>query len=877
MGEEDHRAREIIRTTHILIILLCAAFAAVLIALNLFMEWEGWTIPILVAGVLITFFIHIMETGSVKTREYFFSGFLLFEIFYYGVHANFYEVVSTVGLVLIVFTLIGNLRMVYLTSAMGIFILVFHIISTGMGNSLNSAETKGLILDSEHIVRVIWQFVLILLFTVVARAVIVIRKRKTDFFEENITELKEENDRAGNFLANVSHEIRTPINAVIGLSAVSLGKEKNPEVKKDLTSIRDAGYRVAEQISDILDYTEIDMGKLSVNVEAYMITSVVNDLVVQLQMITKNTVELIVDVDANVPSVLIGDQNKIKKILWHLIANGIKFSREGGVYVHIYTVDREYGVNLCMEVTDTGVGMADDEIDKIFDKFYQSDSSRTRAAGGLGLGLSIVQGFTQAMDGFLSVDSAENLGTTVRVSIPQKVDTRIGCMTLPNREDYCIGTYLRFGDISNPQVREFYNETLHHLSAGLNVPLHKVETMADLNKIMNAYRLTHVFVGPGEYRENGPELEKLSEEVSLVVIADDDFKLPENSRINVLRKPLYCFAIMNALNQKVEGLETQELGHFYTPGLKALVVDDEPMNLLVADGIFREYGMIVSKAMSGPEAIVMCENNDYDIIFMDHMMPDMDGIECMKRLRTNAEREGKELTIVALTANAVSSAKDMFLTEGFDGFIPKPIEITEFERVLRRVLPKSVFSYEKPVETRIKTDVEDDSADMTMISFEASNIDGESPLFVLEEAGVDTKSGLKYCQNDMEFYISLLKEYESNSAKKKAELELYYKDEVWDQYAIRVHGLKSTSKMIGASELSELAKTMEDASKAGNGDLIKAHHDRMMLMYEDVTDAIRSAYPGGTGENTDETDSAPSDTENTDDDDEILEFLPEEE
>ena len=172
------------------------------------------------------------------------------------------------------------------------------------------------------------------------------------------------------------------------------------------------------------------MNSLAVNEEDYMITSLLHDVIAEITPLKRPDLELVIDVDPHIPSTMRSDVTKLKKIFRHLIDNALKYTEEGGVYVHITPEERDYGINLLLEVTDTGIGMSRAELEMVFERFYQADSGKTRSANGLGLGLSIANGFIRSLNGFLTIESEPKNGTTVRVSIPQMVVGTDYCMSI---------------------------------------------------------------------------------------------------------------------------------------------------------------------------------------------------------------------------------------------------------------------------------------------------------------------------------------------------------------------------------------------------------------------------------------------------------------
>ena len=870
MGQ-DKEEKEDFNTAHMTILVCFTVLSVILIFESLLMSWEKWAIVLILAGIALAWTLHIQQTIPAKSRLWVYSVLMMIIYFYYGTHlTSTFDSALIMVLVIMVFTMTGMKALnrlcqitFYVTFAFDIFSMV-----------LEGQEFDALVIS-----RSVMHVIVVTIAGWVGRIIIDNWSKVLDKSRVEIEELKGATERLDNFLANVSHEIRTPVNAVMGLSAVLEKEELSDQIVGNIKAISGAGHRVSEQIGDILDFTEIDMGKLTVTRETYMINSLVNDLLVQLSFTEDYGLELVIDMDPLIPAELVGDASKIKKILWHLICNGYKFTKEGGVYVHIYPVKRDYGINLVLEVVDTGTGMTAEEIESAYEKFYQSDSGKTRTAGGLGLGIPIVNGFTKAMDGVLAIESEEGEGTTVRVSIPQGVDDHSPCISVKDRDNCVVVGFLGFMTTGHQSVREFYMKMIANIVRGFGVPFKRVQSKEELERIIDSERITHVFIGTGEYLENREYVDDIAHRMNVAVVADRDFHGEVGHGVSLLPKPFYGGQIANFLNHAFDGADTNAGERMTCPGLKVLVVDDEPMNLLVARGIFETYGMVVDTASGGREAIEMCARKDYGIVFMDHMMPEMDGVEAMKRLRLTASRMHKEMCIVALTANAISSAKEMFLSEGFDGFIPKPIEITEFERVLKRILPKSAIVYEKvgnadghsrgaaPKKGSVIT------AGLPEVKEDAPK--GFGRFTAISECGVDISHGLRYCSDDQEFYAQLLAEYAKNTDDRILELREFYDKENWHEYSIRVHAIKSTSKMIGATAISDMAKKLEEYSKGGDEAAIRRLHPEFMPQYEALLRTInralgREQVPAGSSEDDEILEFAP------DTDDEVLEFAPEE-
>ncbi len=818
------------RLTH-LTILMCYTILTLVLSVEAFlMKWDMSAVVLLLLGILLNWWVHITEKIPSQTKLWLYFGLSMLAFFYYGIHeTSMYDIAMVMIVIMVIYSVaemnsIINCCMATYYLTMGYDLLVVT----------NGATQWNLL----NITRIMLHLCMVYVAGHMIKLVLQRRNKEKMIAEVKIGELEEVHKRTEEFLTNVSHELRTPINAVTGITTVMIKNEENPHKRRDILSIQTAGQRLFQQIEDILDYTEIDTGRLTVSEDSYMISSVINDIITEIRLKERENIpEVVFDVDAGMPALLIGDGRKVKKIIRHLLANAIRFTKSGGVYVRIYAIRKPYGINLCIKVRDTGIGVDEEQIQKIKERFYQSVDGKSRKSGGLGLGLPIVYGMTSVMDGFVQMESTVGEGTVVSVSIPQKIANDAPCMSINHPENLCLACFLRPEKYTSPEVRDYYNETIQHMVQELDLTLHRISSLEDLNKLISIYHLTHLFVGKEEYAENAAYLEKLDADINVIVFADNEFEVPVNSRITLIRKPFYCLSLVNILNASVsEEEEFFREKHILCPGIRVLVVDDEPMNLMVAEGIFKEYRMQVTTADSGRRAIELCETEEFDLVFLDHMMPEMDGVETLKLLRKLSAESDKKLTVIAFTANAVSGAREMFRKEGFDEFVSKPVEDMELERVLRKVLPKSAL-----VLMDDNGRISGSTADMVGEEFDSYEFKMES----LETLGIQTQLGLNYCRGDVSFYMELLKRFVKESETKTIELNHYYAEKELENYRIYVHALKSTSKMIGADRFSEMARNMEEAAKKKELNYILEHHEEMMEQYQWLIDGISSILRAG--------------------------------
>lgn len=836
MGEREKQQK-----AYLMVLICCTIFTVVLAGESMLLKWERSTSMLLLVGVLICWWIHITKKLAPQVSLWADIILTMITFFFYGSHeTSIYDLAPVAIILMILYASTENKKTVDLCMATYYITMLYDFVVVLKGFS-------GF--DSLMVTRTLLHLGLVYMGWYVIGLELGRRSRERSKTEEKIIQLEETNRRTEDFLTNVSHELRTPINAVTGITTTMLRTEENEARRNDIQSIQMAGHRLFNQVEDILDFTELDTGRIKISEENYMVSSLINDIIESKRLSDHvNKVELIIDMDAAMPSVLKGDGRKIKKIIKHLIDNGLKFTKVGGVYVKIYTMPKAYGVNLCIKVSDTGIGMSEEELLKVKERFYQNNSGRDRKTGGLGLGLSIVYGLVAAMEGFIQVESVVGKGTTISISIPQQVVDASSNVTLRNKEELFLACFLKPEKYTIPEVRTYYNEMIASLVSGLDIPLRRISTIEELGQLVSKYQLTHLFVGKEEYLEHASELEQIDQNTEIIVVSDEEkLQLPKNGQFKLLKKPFYCLPVVNILNADQQEEEYLHSGDMSCPGVKVLVVDDEPMNLMVAEGIFKGYDMEVKTAAGGKEAIEMCSRESFDLIFLDHMMPEMDGVETLKRLRKLQFEDEKLLTIIAFTANAVSGAREMFLKEGFDEFISKPIEDCELQRILRKVLPKTAIVYkdkqEKDADVAMTVkNIEALSSDISVIQ-KADKKQSETEKTEqsqLESIGLEVQKGLANCGRDEAFYRELLIKYAQESEGKRADMQKFFEEENWDDYRIRVHALKSTSKMIGEESLSEMARLAEDAAKSYDAAYIQAHHDEVLDKYRRLTDGIFS-------------------------------------
>ncbi len=676
MTEQNNRSHNIV------VVIITVACVGCIIE-GLIQGWEFWVPPLIVIGVVLMWVIHVNSYRDAFFRENVYLSFAIGVSFFFSVHRiSYFDALIITAMLLAVAAYLKRILFMHI-------ILIEYYLVMAM-QTFWAIFTKTVVFDSITTSRLVLHLAAAFCLYEALLGAVRAGLKKEELLRKYEETRQDDKRQQEDFLVNISHELRTPVNVINGLTSIILKKED----RDDIRSIHGAGLRLSRQIEDISDYTEIKRGDIYIEEDKYMVVSLINDVLAGYEVeYDKKHLELVVDLDPTVPAMLKGDVKKIAKIMRLLLDNALKFTRRGGVLLRITCIKREYGVNLILELTDTGIGMSKNDLDHITKSMYQASKARNRSTGGIGLGLSIVYGFAHKMNGFVSIDSKKRRGTRVRVSIAQEVVDPSPCLSVTNEKFINVIFHSTPERYRISRVRDFQKEMALSMASGLRVNLYSATSLFELKRVMEKGDITHIFMGTYEYKKAKDYFDELSKTgVTVAVCAPEDYSISLKSDIILLKKPLYSYPVaklLNGITDESELAPADEESGLDLSGIRALVVDDEPMNLVVATGLFKEYNMEIDTALSGKEAIEAFSNIRYDLVFMDHMMPEMDGVEAMKAIRDVAARQNRAVRVVALTANAVSGAREMFLREGFDGFIPKPINIIEFERTMKSLMPKS--------------------------------------------------------------------------------------------------------------------------------------------------------------------------------------------
>jgi len=563
-------------------------------------------------------------------------------------------------------------------------------------------------------------FLLIMSSIAAAQFVVNVEKEKEKALEASASKVS--------FLTRMSHEIRTPINTILGMNEMILRENKDGAITEYVNYSQKAGRMLLALVNDVLDFSKIDSGILHIADNPYSLTEILSDAYHMLEARAKKK-DLTVDlhVDKNMPNQLSGDEVAIKQILTNLLTNAVKYTSKGGITLGVFGSQSDSGeFSLKLTVADTGDGIREEDIGKLYESFSRLDEKKNQNIEGSGLGLPIVKQLVDKMQGEIKVQSVYGKGSLFTVILPQRV----------------LGT-AKIGDIR------------------------------------------------------------------------EAFRKEAEERVRFRQG-------------------------FVAPKAKILAVDDNDMNLMVIKGLLKQTQMQIDTASGGEEALEKCACEKYDLIFMDHMMPDMDGVEAMRALHKNKDGRNYATPVVVLTANAIAGCKDLYLKEGFVDYISKPVDVVKLDRILRTYLESELLLEATtggvPVQKEVKKstlveEIKENAARMTEDKqSETKDKTQEMPALT----HIDRTIGLQYCLDD-ELYHQVLESYLEQGQDYKAQLPSYYNEKNWKDYAVVSHAIKSSSLSIGAVTLSDLAKEQEFLGKDANAEEISRTYD---AFYQEFCDTL---------------------------------------
>ncbi|MCM1158711.1 MAG: response regulator [Bacteroidales bacterium] len=552
-------------------------------------------------------------------------------------------------------------------------------------------------------------------------------RRLNKEYEKAKDEAVRANETKSLFLSNMSHEIRTPINAVLGMNEMILRECTDEQLLSYAANIQSSGKTLLFLINDILDMSKIESGKMEIVKVDYAFADLLMDLwnVIFLRAQEKG-LTLSFSLDETMPKTLYGDDVRIKQIVTNLLTNAVKYTPQGSIEVYAaYEKTAEEQINLILSVKDTGMGIKEEDMGRLFESFRRIDEEKNRNIEGTGLGMNITMSLLKLMDGDMKVESEYGKGSTFTVTIPQKI--------------VCGDPAGSFAEIKGRQEQNY---------------LKKQQT----------------------------------------------FEAPEAS---------------------------------------VLVVDDNDMNRKVFQSLLKRTKMKITAADSGKQCLELVKKEHFHIIFMDHMMPEMDGIETLHEIRKLSDFPNEATPVIVLTANALSGAREAYLQEGFADFLTKPIDGDLLEQTVARYLPQELIREKEIAAPEAKAD--------------SVKTDEE----VFQAYGISIATGLSYAKDDAEMYLQLVRMFLKEWEKREIMQQFILAKNMAD-YAILVHGLKGNARTLGADALADAAYEHEMHSKAQDDAYVAAHWDDLLGVWDKTLEGFRLYCESCGGESDEEAEAVSS-------------------
>lgn len=599
----------------------------------------------------------------------------------------------------------GNNRMTAATAAS----CSVCVILTGIWRNIDGTDTDRYYVVQEVVISLGIIFMSLIVAEIVNSLITEQNHRLLDALRKekrSQQEAEAANMAKSSFLANMSHEIRTPINAILGMNEMILREEKDPAIRGYAGNIQASGNSLLSIVSDVLDISKIESGKLEIIPVDYEVNSMISDCCNMAAGRAKaKELELLVECADNVPMKLCGDETHIRQIIMNLLTNAVKYTEKGTVKLIVSGRFTDGGFVLKVDVSDTGIGIAEENLPQLFTQFQRFDLQRNRNIEGTGLGLSIVKRLCDLMSGTITARSVLGSGSTFTVELPQKVVDSTPC-------------------------------------GGVN------------------------------------------------------------------------------LNYSA-GAEHEYHHSFEAPEAKILAVDDLPVNLLVIANLLKETRIKIDTAGSGRECLDKCSQQKYDLILMDHMMPEMDGVQTFEKLHGDKSSPNFETPVIMLTANALAGMREQYMDVGFADYVSKPVRGAKLEEAIRRNLPESLI---KPASPEIPAEA---------VSTEPSGF--ADICSAVPELNVN--AALQYCCGSAELLNDLLHDFTENDH--FSDLKAAFEEKRWEDYRRHAHSLKSTSLMIGLTGLSERARASELALKGGCTEFAELNHDSLIEEYSALLGKIK--------------------------------------
>lgn len=621
------------------------------------------------------------------------------------------------------------------------------------------------------------------------------------------------------FLANMSHEMRTPMNAIMGMSHLAMQAELPKKQTEQINIVYQSAESLLGIINDLLDFSKIEAGKLDIEVIDFSLTDVITHVcnLVKVRISEKN-LELILFEGEDVPLKLKGDPLRLGQILTNLTNNAVKFTENGEIHINVSVQERsEHNATLLFEVKDTGIGMTDAQMGKLFTSFSQADTSTTREFGGTGLGLAISKQLVELMGGSIGVSSTQGEGSCFYFSIPFEISESNQRIVVPDFLNDLKVLVIDHNDAVLNIVRDMLTGfgTNPTIASSLETAVQTADSSIDLLLLDQTF-------ATAESEEALLELEgKLGDNTEVIFLCSSNAETAEASSLrafqahaeSTLEKPVspshLLEAILQAFNESTEMVSRSQVddqrARAQIAGAHFLLVEDNEVNQMLAVELLKAVTDNIDVANNGEEAVQKATSGThYDCVLMDCQMPVMDGYKATEIIREQVSAD--ELPILAMTANAMRTDVERALEAGMDDHIAKPIEIDKFYVTLA----KWINPENRPIETDPAASTPP-TAESTATT--AATTAEEAPATLPDIEGIDTAAGLKRVVGNTDLYLKLLRQFAEKQRHFMDRFTAAQEDTDPEAATREAHTLKSVAGSLGIDMIYKEAAELEQACK----------------------------------------------------------------